>query len=141
LFAPITCPFKVLGCVFFKGLHCLSAREMFVHSEQNFSSHIQHDKCSISSYIIFSHFGQALLPIRCRLCLFTTNTHTNREALFISCLYTVKLIGKPYLLKTRYTQNYTQDKYGSPIYVTCECLQLTHINREALFTLTNINEP
>jgi hypothetical protein len=50
---------------------CLSAREMFVHSEQNFSSYIQHDKCSTSSYIIFSHFGQALLPIRCHLCLFT----------------------------------------------------------------------
>jgi hypothetical protein len=53
---------------------CLSAREMFVHSEQNFSSHIQHDKCSTSSYIIFSHFGQA----------YTQNIHKiNREALFM----------------------------------------------------------
>jgi len=46
-------------------------------------------KCQIHTELYTNEIGK---PYLSNLREFTTNTHTNREVLFTSCLYTVKLI-------------------------------------------------
>ena len=98
---------------------------MFVYSQTDREA--LYVKCQIHTELYTKEIWK---PYLSNLREFTTNTHTNREVLFTSCLYTVKLIGKPYLLKTKCTQNIHKINR-----------ELTHTNMEALFTLTNINEP